>query len=168
MPETHSCVFLIKSLPRHTHETSPAPNGTGLVILHCPLAFPIEADTVKSLIPQQTLCRVFCQEQRTQLRNRELAMQIIRGKLYEAEVERQRQEIANERQSQIGTGSRSEKIKTYNYKDSRMSDHRLKNNYPLENVMAGAAPLEQNILEMVALDQAEQLQAMADEVAAAA
>jgi len=67
---------------------------------------------------------VFCQEDRTQLRNRERAFQILRSKLFEMELEKQRTEIANARKSQMGTGSRSEKIKTYNYKDSRCSDHR--------------------------------------------
>lgn len=60
------------------------------------------------------------------------------------ELEKQRSEISSQRKSQIGTGSRSEKIKTYNYKDARVSDHRLKNNYPLESMMQGTA-LEQNV-----------------------
>jgi hypothetical protein len=95
-------------------------------------------------------CRVFCQEERTQLRNRE----------------KQRLELSSQRQSQIGSGSRSEKIKTYNYKDSRVSDHRLKNNYALEGVLEG--DLEQNIQEMITLDQSEQLEAMAEKQAVAA
>jgi peptide chain release factor 1 len=111
------------------------------------------------------VCRVFCQEQRSQLKNRERALQILRNKLFELEIEKQRKEIASRRQSQIGSGSRSEKIKTYNYKDARMSDHRLKTNYPLENVMAGGPPLEQNVQEMISLDQSEQLQEMAEEMA---
>lgn len=82
------------------------------------------------------------------------------------EVEKQRAEVAARRQSQIGTGSRSEKIKTYNYKDSRMSDHRLKNNYALDGVMEGG--IEQNVQEMITLDQTEQLREMADEMAVAA
>jgi peptide chain release factor 1 len=106
-------------------------------------------------------CRVFCKEERSQLRNRERAFQILRNKLFDIELEKQRQEISSQRQSQIGTGSRSEKIKTYNFKDARMSDHRLKNNYPLENIMQGAGPLEQNIQEMITLDQTEQLRVMA-------
>lgn len=110
-------------------------------------------------------CRVFCQEERTQLRNKERALQILRNKLFEMEIEKQRAEIAAKRKTQIGTGSRSEKIKTYNYKDSRVSDHRLKNNYPLDGMLEGAAPLEQNIQEMIGLDVEEQLRALADEMA---
>lgn len=93
---------------------------------------------------------MFCKEERTQLRNRERALQILRNKLFEMELEKQRSEIASARKSQIGTGSRSEKIKTYNYKDARVSDHRLKNNYPLDNMMQGAA-LEQNVQVCAAL-----------------
>ena len=108
---------------------------------------------------------MFCQEERTQLRNKERALQILRGKLFEMELEKQRAEIAAKRKSQVGTGSRSEKIKTYNYKDSRVSDHRLKHNYPLDGMLEGAAPLEQNIQEMIGLDVEEQLRALADEMA---
>jgi protein subunit release factor B len=109
-------------------------------------------------------CRVFCQEDRTQLRNKERALQILRNKLFELEIAKQRAEIADARRSQIGSGSRSEKIKTYNFKDARVSDHRLKNNYPLEGIIDGGAPLEQNVAEMMALDQREQLQALAEEM----
>jgi hypothetical protein len=90
------------------------------------------------------LCRVFCQELRTQRGNKERALQILRNKLFEIQLQQQREEISSARKSQIGTGSRSEKIKTYNYKDARVSDHRLKNNYPLESMLQGTA-LEQNV-----------------------
>lgn len=93
--------------------------------------------------------------------NRERAFQILRSKLFEIELERQRAEVADARRSQIGTGARSEKIKTYNFKDARVSDHRLKNNYALEGILSGGPLLEQNVMEMVALDQQEQLQALA-------
>ncbi|NJR41693.1 MAG: hypothetical protein HC767_02520 [Akkermansiaceae bacterium] len=89
-------------------------------------------------------CRVFCKAERTQLRNKERALSILRSKLFEMQQEEQRAKIASQRKSQIGTGSRSEKIKTYNYKDARVSDHRLKNNYPLDSMLQGSA-LEQNV-----------------------
>ncbi len=81
--------------------------------------------------------RVFCQEDRTQAKNRERAFQILRAKLFDLEIQKQQDAIYAARKSQVGTGDRSEKIKTYNYKDSRMSDHRLKNNYDLNKVRAG-------------------------------
>jgi peptide chain release factor 1 len=81
---------------------------------------------------------------RTQRLNKERAIQILRNKLFEIQIQEQRAAISSARKSQIGTGSRSEKIKTYNYKDARVSDHRLKNNYPLENMLQGTA-LEQNL-----------------------
>ena len=71
--------------------------------------------------------RVFCTEERTQLKNKERAWSILRSKLYEEEMMKQREEVSSMRKSQVGTGSRSEKIRTYNYKDSRCSDHRTKN-----------------------------------------
>jgi peptide chain release factor 1 len=109
--------------------------------------------------------RVFCQEERTQMRNKERALQILRNKLFEQQLEAQRAEISSARKSQIGTGSRSEKIKTYNYKDSRVSDHRLKQNYTLEGMLEGGAALEQNVQEMISLDQEEQLREMAEAMA---
>ena len=114
------------------------------------------------------VCRVFCAEERSQLRNKERAFQILRNKLFEMAVEKQRAEIAQRRSSQVGSGSRSEKIKTYNYKDARVSDHRLKSNYPLDAILDGGGTLEQNVQEMVSLDQAEQLRELAEGVAVAA
>lgn len=102
------------------------------------------------------------------MKNRERALAILRNKLFERELEKQRQEVAARRQSQMGSGARSEKIKTYNYKDARVSDHRLKNNYPLEGVMTGGPPLEQNLQEIINLDQSEQLREMASDMAVAA
>lgn len=64
--------------------------------------------------------------------------------------------------AQVGTGSRAEKIKTYNYKDSRMSDHRTKQNFDLNRVLEG--DLEENIQSLITLDQQERLQEMAEAV----
>ena len=66
---------------------------------------------------------------------------------------------------QVGTGSRSEKIKTYHWKDSRVSDHRTKKNYPLDNVLAGS--IEDSIQDMIALDQQEALAQLQEDVNAA-
>ena len=81
--------------------------------------------------------RIFCQQERSQLRNKEVAMQLLRSRLFEMELQKQQEEIYSQRKDQVGTGSRSEKIRTYNYKDSRCSDHRLGQNFPLQMFLDG-------------------------------
>ncbi len=81
---------------------------------------------------------VACQDERSQLQNRLRAMSILRARLYEIEHERARQEVDQTRRSQVGTGERSEKIRTYNYPQSRVTDHRINlSNYNLPVVMEG-------------------------------
>jgi peptide chain release factor 1 len=68
---------------------------------------------------------VTCQDEKSQLQNKEKAMRILRARLYQKELERQQSEVAGARRSQVGGGQRSEKIRTYNYKDNRVTDHRI-------------------------------------------
>ena len=85
-------------------------------------------------------------------------MKILRSKLYEAEQEKQRLAMAAERKSQVGSGDRSERIRTYNYPQNRVTDHRLtgeEKNFPLANVMNGG--LDAMIDALVTADQAEKL-----------
>ncbi len=100
---------------------------------------------------------VECQDQRSQLQNREKAKMVLLARLYEMEMERQQSEVAGMRRSQVGGGDRSEKIRTYNYPQSRVTDHRINiSNYNLPTVMDG--DLDEFIDEIATRDQARRLE----------
>jgi peptide chain release factor 1 len=102
---------------------------------------------------------VQCQDERSQLQNRLRAMSILRARLYEIEEEKRRQEVDEARRSQVGSGERSEKIRTYNYPQSRVTDHRINmSNYNLPVVMEGA--IDEFIDELATRDEAERLAAV--------
>jgi peptide chain release factor 1 len=102
---------------------------------------------------------VQCQDERSQLQNRMRAMSILRARLYEIEEEKRRSEIEENRRSQVGTGERSEKIRTYNYPQSRVTDHRINvSSYNLPAVLDGEIDLF--IDELSTRDEAERLSAV--------
>lgn len=101
---------------------------------------------------------VECQDQRSQHKNKDRAMQILRSRLYEQKREEQAQAVAGERRSQVGSGMRNERIRTYNFPQGRLTDHRIGLTiYKLDQVMNG--DLEEIISALTIADQAERLKA---------
>lgn len=99
---------------------------------------------------------VSCQNERSQLQNKETAMKMLRSKLYEMEQEKQDKELSNTRRLQVGSGARSEKIRTYNYPQSRVTDHRINYTiYQLESFLNGN--IDEMIDALAAADKADRL-----------
>jgi len=99
---------------------------------------------------------VQCQDERSQIKNKEKAMKVLRSRLYEMEIERQERERASARKSQVGTGDRSEKIRTYNFPQNRVTDHRIGFTlHKLEQVLEG--DLDEIIDSLITHYQSEKL-----------
>lgn len=99
---------------------------------------------------------VSCQSERSQLQNKETAMKMLRSKLYEIKQEQQSKELSTTRRLQVGSGARSEKIRTYNYPQSRVTDHRINYTiYQLENFLNGN--MDEMIDALAAADKADRL-----------
>ena len=114
------------------------------------------------LIHEPTGIVVECQTERSQFQNRDNAMKMLRTKLYEIEKQKQDSEIANSRKSQVGSGDRSEKIRTYNYPQGRITDHRIGMSiYQMENFLNG--DIDEMIDNLTAADRAEKLQGSEEE-----
>jgi peptide chain release factor 1 len=115
--------------------------------------------TAVRIIHKPTGMVVSCQDERSQLQNKMRAMSILRARLYEIEKEKRHDAIDSDRRSQIGSGERSEKIRTYNYPQSRVTDHRINvSSYNLPAVMEGA--IDQFIDELSTRDEADRLSAV--------
>lgn len=108
------------------------------------------------LIHEPTGIVAECQTERSQTQNREYAMRLLKSRIYEQEKAKQDAELANERKSQVGSGDRSEKIRTYNYPQGRITDHRIGISiYQMENFLNGG--LDEMIDNLIAADRAEKL-----------
>ena len=104
---------------------------------------------------------ISCQDEKSQLKNKDKALKVLRARLYELECQKKQDAESEARRSQIGTGDRSEKIRTYNFPQGRVTDHRIKfTTHRLENVMNG--DLDEIIDNCVAADQAAKLAQVED------
>lgn len=114
------------------------------------------------LIHEPTGIVVECQTERSQFQNRENAMKMLRTKIYDIEKQKQDSEIANARKSQVGSGDRSEKIRTYNYPQGRITDHRIGLSiYQMEDFLNGN--LDEMVENLIATDRAEKLKGNEEE-----
>jgi peptide chain release factor 1 len=107
---------------------------------------------------------VQCQDERSQHQNKEKAMRVLRARLYEYYKQEKEREITLQRRSQVGTGERSEKIRTYNFPQKRVTDHRINySSFQLEEILSGE--LDEFIDRLILAEKEEQIKKIIEEVA---
>ncbi len=113
-------------------------------------------DSAVRLTHEPTGIVVTCQDEKSQIKNKEKAFKVLRARLFDLKMQEQNKEISEARKSQVGSGDRSERIRTYNFPESRVSDHRIKLTlYKLDAILNGA--LDELIDPLITNDQAEKM-----------